>query len=319
MIRGAMTHFDDDGAEARWSRRARLYDAIDEGKRGSARSLASVLLAVAVCVLLGTLSCSQVSREMHARNAIAAGIAATTDIDMLLAQNVDELRRQANSPKAPDTYRLPEYPINVLLTRDEVLDNDTIGLREILLQRSATVVYHDGLSAFDRTGNQSVGLFSMQRVMDIALGQIGDDWHTRSTKLAQAVAFAVALLAVWVGVSYAAEPLRAFKALGIATAAGALPGIVFPGAVLAWVELRASGDPFLADLQAVLRALTAVPFRNSLIVLGCGVVIALLTPALTWGARWVDGANAAEDPLAATPPPVREDVPATDPTAKPPG
>src|SRR5688572_9571900 len=129
----------------------RMFAELEGQANRSGRTLSTILFAVALFLFVGFLSAWQVSAEKNARGPLASGIALTTDLDALMQQNVEALRRQV-AADSEEVYVLPEYPIDVYVTAEEVEALEDAQLRELILDRSAAVVYRDGLDAFDRTG-----------------------------------------------------------------------------------------------------------------------------------------------------------------------
>src|SRR5205814_7701445 len=118
--------------------------------RESRSSFAAVLFAVSLFLLLFALSVKQSTEPAKATRVLGTSIAVVTDIDRLLAEDLDPLRELARTADTP-AYELPGFPLDVLVTRSELLSLDNAQLRALVLVRSSALVYQDGLKAFDRT------------------------------------------------------------------------------------------------------------------------------------------------------------------------
>lgn len=266
----------DDEGNTGPARRERLFAGMEGDTHHSGRTLSAVLLCIAVFLLTGFLSAWQVSREEHASKALAAGIAATTDVDALLRQNLGPLRAQAAAN--PDAVlTLPEFPLDVYLAGDEVETLEEAELRAVILARGAAIVYREGLGAFDRTGKQDYSLFSLQGAADQVLDQLNAGAHDRYGTFTVVLALATAVLAAWVVASHSGSPYRGIRLLGSAAVAGALPGFALTAIVKLWLD-GAGGDAYTADLKAILGDLMSVPRRNYAIVAGAGLLVALAGP-----------------------------------------
>ena len=140
------------GDDLRAERRRAFAGHDDTGTHGR-RTLFTAALIVSVFVLILSVSIRQATEPVAASNVIQAGVAVTTDIDRVLAGGADQLRLQAQAGTA-ESYSIPGYPLQVYLSRDEVLKLSTPELRALVLSRSAALVYRDGLGAIDHTGHQ---------------------------------------------------------------------------------------------------------------------------------------------------------------------
>ncbi|MEO6398771.1 MAG: hypothetical protein ABIP13_09925, partial [Tepidiformaceae bacterium] len=113
----------------------------------------------------------------YASDLLQSGIAVTTDVDKVVAENHDSLRQLVEASNSP-TFAIPDFPLDIVLTREEVTKSSDRQLRDLVLQRSAALVYADGFAAFDRTGNQQVSRFSSQGGLEFAVGQVSESTHS---------------------------------------------------------------------------------------------------------------------------------------------
>lgn len=248
------------------------------------------LISIGLFVTVGALALRQVTAPGTATSLLKAGIASTVDIDRYLADELPALRAWAALPGS-ETTDLPGFPIEVFVTADEVR-GDPAALREMVLSRSAAIVYTEGASAFDRTGNQSIELLSGESVVRVLVDNANATNHSRAGWVA-VVAAAVLTLS---GALYATprDGRRRFRSLGGALVIGTVPGILLSGfaRVLAG-QYGAPDDPYAAEIRDVIRAAVSIPFRDFVICLGAATAVVAVGVALElvdrlWPARVAD-------------------------------
>lgn len=251
------------------SARERIYGSATSGRDGR-RALAGILLAVSVFFLVGAISFRQVTEPQYAQDVLKSGIAVTTDIDSIIAENHDALRQLVEaSPTA--TFTIPDYPLDIVLTRDEITRSDDTQLRDLVLQRSAALVYAEGFAAFDRTGNQQVSRFSSQGGLEFAVGQVSEDSHASANLLAIVLVFATAVSACFL--LLVGHGWGRLRSLGFAVLAGAIPGLIFTGLARLLADSAGGSDPFVADLRSIVRTTLNVPLRNYVVVVVLGALL----------------------------------------------
>ncbi|MBA4179715.1 MAG: hypothetical protein C0506_03920 [Anaerolinea sp.] len=268
-----MTHdFEDDHRPLR----DRIYGDATAGRDGR-RGLATIALAVSVFLLVAAVSARQLTAPGPARSILESGIALTTEIEQVIAEDHDALRQLVESNNSA-VFTIPDYPLDVVLTRDEILKSTDAQLRETVLARSSGLVYAHGLDAFDRTGNQSFGQLSTQRLLEFGVGQFSQETHRRANVLSVVFLLATAAAACFVVASR--EGWGRSRALGLATILGAVPGILIVGLVWLAVGRMGGGDPFVADLRQVVQTALLAPLRNYLAVFILGALLAALGVAM---------------------------------------
>src|SRR5439155_12728297 len=114
--------------------------------------------------------------------------------------------------------------LDVYLSRDEVLTLSTPALRALILHRSSALVYARGLSAFDRTGGQSLSIFSSEGALQLLVGQLSADSHDHAGIAATVLAILTALAGI--ALVFKADGMRRVRALGEAAVPGGLLGIL---------------------------------------------------------------------------------------------
>jgi len=274
--------FADDRPDLVHGPRERIYRDARSPASGGREVLLVFLVAAAVFFLIAALSARQVTSPSRATNILRSGIATTTEIDLLLEENLSEMKRAAASADA-ETWAIPGFPIDVVLSRDEVLTLDQAQVRALVLHRAGALVYDQGLEAFDITGDQSFGLLSAQWAMDMFIGQLSSSNNSRANI---AVLFFGAVVMVGsVLILLFSDAFSGFKRLGAAVATGSAVGLVLTG--IAWfIAGRVGGDdPFMIDLREIIRTVLSAPLRNFLIGIILGTFIFALGPVLALIAR----------------------------------
>lgn len=247
-----------------------IRDVRHTSGRGGRIALASGLISVGLFLLVFFYSAYQVTEPQRAQHIIERGVASLFDIDAYLDETLPALREEDSDSTIVE---IPGLPLPVALTRDELENASDSEIRELVLQRSAVLIYADGLAAFDVSGQQSIGLFTAENVVENFLDVLRGSTHTWSARIAVVLAFVVAISAAIV----AASDFRpgVLRVIGGAMFGAAIGGLLVSFAV-AWLVGRVDGDPFTADSAAIARDIFEVPRRNFLVVsLFSGVLFAV--------------------------------------------
>lgn len=257
----------DDGHSAR----ERFYGSTAPAHDGR-RAMGVIAVAVSVFLLVAAISVRQVTAPAYAEGLLESGIAVTTDVDTVIAENHDALRQLVEASALP-TITIPGYPLDVVLSRDEVTKSSDAQLRTLVLQRSAALVYADGFAAFDRTGNQRVSRFSSQGGLEFAVGLVSETTHSRASALSIVLVAVTAVSACFLLlVGHGWGRLRSF---GFAVLGGAIPGLILTGLARLLADSAGGSDPFVADLRSIVRTTLDVPLRNYLVFVVLGLLFAL--------------------------------------------
>ncbi len=158
---------------------------------------------------------------------------------------------------------IPGLGLPVAITREELENSSDAEIRELVLQRSSVLIYEDGLAAFDISGQQQIGLFTADNVVENFLDVLRGSTHTWAGRFTVVLAFVVAISAAIV----AASDFRpgVLRTIGGALLGGAIGGLLVSFAV-AWLVGRVDGDPFTADSAAIASDIFEIPRRNFLVV-----------------------------------------------------
>ena len=252
------------------SARERIYRGATASRDGR-KALVSALLAVGVFLLVLSLSVRQSTDPAPAQRLIESGMAVTTDIDSVISENLEALQALARTSNA-QVFAVPGYPLEVFLTREELLNQPPAKIRDLVLSRSSALVYIQGLRAFDRTGNQSLSRFSWQGLIEFGVSQLSASTNERAGTAS--VAFALLVAAAACAVLAVNAGWNRVRVLGVATLLGALPGVMLFALVWFGAAKIGESDPFVRDLREIARAVVAVPLRNYVVVSALGAILA---------------------------------------------
>lgn len=239
-----------------------------EAHHGRAFFLGS-LVAVLIFLLVLAVSLRQVTQPSPARHLIEAGIAVTTDIDRLIAEDREPLKQLAES-STNGVIAIPGYPLKVYLMEQEATGLSDDALRRLILERSSALVYEQGLGAFDHTGQQSFSLLSTQGLLNRMAGQLSSSTNDDATLAS--IILAVLTAAAAAGLVVTLHDWWRLRGLGIAVLVGSVPGVAFFVAgwlIAGWIG---GSDSFTEQLRTIGRSGLMVPLRNYAIVAGLGLL-----------------------------------------------
>jgi hypothetical protein len=245
----------------------------------------TVILGLLVFFLIGAISARQLSEEGNATSLLEPLIAAITDIDTYLAETVPDLRRLAEV-ESDQPVPLPGYPLDVTLTREEAATATVPELRDIILERSAAIVYEDGSSAFDTTGQQSLSSFSSEGMLTFALDRLTSSTYDAATIATIALAIVTALLAL--AAVFRNSGFGRVRTIGLAALGGGVAGLALALGVEWLIDRSWGGDPFSDEIGRVLSLAADVPVRNYMVTAGLGLALVAVSVVLGLIARSVE-------------------------------
>lgn len=266
------------------------------------RSLVGALFVVSLFLLILCLSARQVTEPSNATTMLESGIAVLTDIERLVDDEAPLLRERAEQSD-DRVFALPGYPLAIAVDREELELRDD-ELIDTVLARSAALVYVEGISAFDTTGDQSLDRLSSEGLLEFAVSQVSQTTHDRATL--GTIVFTIATAALGALFVVTSSGWGRLRGLGFATAAGALPGVIVFW-FFSWAVGQLGGDDaFVADLREITRAGIRVPLQNFSVVFvagaamaASGMVLALVDRRLAPGAAEPDVELFDEEPALA--------------------
>lgn len=244
-----------------------------------------VLLVFDVIALLFVLSLANVTSEGAAQRGLAHSVAILTEVDAYLDDHYQSIREQAAAPDAGQQIELPDYPIAVSITPQEVLDGDRDAFRALLLERSGAAVYDHGVSVMREGRNSDVSFFSTQGAVRTGMDFLRPTPHRVLTYVTIGFAGAAAVLAA--GLVLSAGGYGRAAGLGLSVLAGSATFLIFAVAVRFALRVTADGvDDYVArEFVELGQELTWAPIRNGIIfAIGGGALF--VAGALL--ARWDD-------------------------------
>ena len=264
--------------------------AASSSERSGVKWLVATLFFITFAALLFSLQLFQLTSEGTSKRTLRRSVSVLTEIDPLIDRNYDDLRERAASAAPDDELRLREYPIDVPLTRAQAQTLSKPDLREVLLDRSAGVMYSHGTAPLraSASGRGSVGAFSVGGITNHGLGFL----RKRNHDILAVLTFVLAALSAILGVSLVAL-CRGFGRVaavgGVVFAASAPMLLIALGARL---YMSASGDNeyLQREFLSIGRGLLWIPIRNGIVFTLLGALMLAMGVAL---ARWSDRGEAA--------------------------
>lgn len=260
--------------------------------RNAAKWICGVLLSFALAGLIVTVSAYQVTSEGVAKRALARAVAALTEIDLLLDQNLALMRDDAQSARPGETVQLADFPVEVGLTAEEA-QRPQAEVRRLILERAADRLYADGTDALraDAESADDIGPFSAAGATENGLGLLRRGAHT-ALGVAMVV-LAVTCAGLVAGVVLLSRGFGRAVSVGMVVTVAALP-VAIASLGLRLLLRETGGDGALErEIFAVAEDLFLVPIRISLAFLGAGIVLVASGVA---GARALDASEAISEP-----------------------
>jgi hypothetical protein len=245
-----------------------------------------VLLVLDTGFLLFALSFSNITTEGPAKRALRFSTAVLTEVDAYLDDHYDALREAAaQQPDRP--VSLPDFPIEITFTPEEVEQLDREEFRALLLDRAANRVYETGPSAFEDESDTELSFFSPQGAVESEMDLLREDPHAGFAVLTVVLAGIAGVLAL--GLLLAARGFSGLAGLGIAVLLGSAPFLILAIAVRYAFRVASDGmgDSFGQGFFELGQELTWAAIRNGIVfTVGGGVMIVLGAVLARWGRLW---------------------------------
>jgi len=239
------------------------------------------LLSADLVVLLFVLSFANVTSEGAARRALGHSLAITFEVDALLDDHYEALRLAASQTEE-ESLALPDLPLDVSFTPEEVLAGDREAFRALLLSRAADLVHEEGVAAM-RTDDNDPALLSTQGAVAGGMDFLRPTPHRVLTVLTIALAAAAGVVALALGL--VSHGYGRVVALGLSALLAAAPFLILSVAVRFALRLAAeSADDYLVrEFVELAQELTWAPIRNGMIfTVGAGVTLVAGSLAALW-------------------------------------
>jgi hypothetical protein len=263
--------------------RARLrYRPVVNEDQGT--SLYAMAMGIFLVALIAAVSMRQLSGEDGARKVLVPLIASTVDIDLYVAETRESLRQLADVTTG-NQVPLPGYPLPVTVTQAEVRTATDQQLRDAILERSWPVVWENGTSAFDITGDQSIDWLSSDGVLVFAMNRFTKQTYDYMRYAILGLLPLTALAGVGLGLR--ANANRRVRSLGMTCLISGLVGLGFALGASFLIGRIWSGDVFADEVAATLEMAADVPVRNYAVVAGLGAVLLVTTAILGLAKRFL--------------------------------
>ncbi|MEX2159725.1 MAG: hypothetical protein WEB04_10025 [Dehalococcoidia bacterium] len=236
-----------------------------------------VLLVLDVLVLLCVLSLANITSDGPAHRGLEHSVAILTEIDAYLDSHYDGLRAQAELSRE-DTTDLPDFPIPLSITREELLNSDRQHFRTLVLARAADTIHNDGVSVMRGDRDSETSFVSREGAIRNGMQLLRPTPHRIMSYVTVALAIAAAILAFALVV--ASKGYGRVLALGLTVLIAAAPFLVLAIALRFALRFAADGadDMLSKEYLELAQELAWAPIRNGIIFVA-GSVALLVTGA----------------------------------------
>lgn len=252
--------------------------------RSTAKWFFGALLVLDLGALLFVLSLANVTAEGPAKRSLRQSLAILTEVDAFLDDHLETLRQEASQTQE-EALTLPDFPIQVSFTPEEILATNREEFRALLLSRSSDLVHKEGMSILQEDRGSEISFFSTQGLIRSGMDFLRPTPHRVLTVLTIALAAVAGVLAL--GLMLASRGYGRLLGLGLSVLLAAAPFLIVAVAVRFALRLAADGlDDYLArEFLALGQELTWAPIRDGIIFSVGGAVVFVAGAAL---ARWSD-------------------------------
>jgi hypothetical protein len=237
------------------------------------------LLVLDLIALLFAVSFAAVTAPGPAERALGRSVAILTQVDTYLDGHFQSIQQQAAQTQEQNVT-LPDFPIAVSFTPQEVRQAGREQFRALLLERAAAVLHDQGMSAF-RQGRASEGsFFSAEGAIRTGMDLFRPVPHRLFVGLTIALGLAGALLALTLAQTTQGD--ARLQTLGLSTLLASVAFLALAVAVRFVFRLAAvAADDYLAhEFLGLGRQLTWAPIRDGLIVMVGGLSLVAAGAAL---------------------------------------
>ncbi len=221
------------------------------------------LLVLDLVALLFALSFANVTAEGPAKRGLRYSLAITFEIDSYVDDHYELLRQQAAGTGQPIT--LPDLPLDIEVTPDELLATDREGFRALVLDRAADTVHAEGASALRQDGGSGTTLADPQDAVAAGMDFLRPRPHSALVRATIALAVVAGLLAAWL--CMALRSYLWFVAIGLSAVLAAAPFLLLAVAVRYGFRVAADGvdDYVVREFVTLGQELTWAAIRNGMI------------------------------------------------------
>jgi hypothetical protein len=241
-----------------------------------------VLLALDVAVLLCVLSLANITSDGPAHRGLEHSVAILTEIDAYLDTHYDGVRAQAELSRE-SVVDLPDFPIPVSITRDELINSDRQQFRTLVLASAADSIHDDGVSVMRGDRDSDTSFVSREGAVRNGMQLLRPTPHRIMSYVTIVLAAAAAILALALVIT--AKGYGRILALGLAVFIAAAPFLILAIALRFGLGAAADGadDVLSKEYLELAQEFTWAPIRNGIVFVAGGAAI-LLTGAVL--SRW---------------------------------
>jgi hypothetical protein len=239
------------------------------------------LLTLDLVVLLFALSFANVTSDGAAKRALGHSLAVLLEVDALLDDRYEALRLEAGQTEATE-LTIPDLPLDVSFTPEEVLAGDREAFRALLLTRAADLVHEEGVAAL-RTSDADSDLLSTQGAVGEGMDFLRPTPHRVLTILTIALASAAGAITVALGL--VSRGYGRLVAVGLSALLAAAPFLILAVAVRFALRMAAddADDYLVREFVTLSQELAWAPIRNGIIFsVGAGVMLAAGSALALW-------------------------------------
>lgn len=235
--------------------------------------LIALLFALSLIAFVAFLSLSQITASEVGARLLSRTVAETVDLDAALP-GIESALLETLEQGTQDPLTVPDFPLTVLITRDEAIGAASEDLHARILNTAGDALYNNGIAVWDDAdpdASQAIARSSTAGAVRLGIGFIGSTQHVIFLALAVVAGLATLLFAF--GLTAQMSALRRLIALGTLTAAAAVPSFIAALLVAALLPALGSGAYSDSILDIAVNA-DGVAVRNFLIVSLLGLAVA---------------------------------------------
>lgn len=161
--------------------------------------LIACLLAASLVAFIAFLSLAQITASGAGSRLLALTVAETTGLDSALP-GIKSTLGDTLEQSTQDPLTIPNFPIPVLITRDEAIGVTSEDLYSRILNVSGTALYNGGVAAWDDAdpdASQAIARGSTAGAVRLGIGFVGSTQHTIFLVLAVIAGVATLLFAFY--------------------------------------------------------------------------------------------------------------------------
>jgi len=242
------------------------------------------LLVIDVMLLLIALAFANMTAPGPARRALAHSAAILTEVDGFLEERYESLQLEAQQTQET-TLTLPDYPLEITFTREEITSSDRGQFRALLLSRSGALLHDEGASAFRQDSAGEIDSISPQGAIRAWLNLLRPVPHRVFVGLT--ISFAVAAVVLGTALALSTSGWGRLVAISGSLLLATAPFLVLAIALRFALRVAVDGsdDDATRELLRLGQEIGWAPIRNGIIfTVGAGLMLGIGL-LLTWESK----------------------------------